>query len=323
MASTLTPNEAMPPASDQAVPARDKAKPSPLSHGEPSTAAVPVNPLSQAEATCYIPNRTPNPGEYGFSAKFTEDRDAHTRGKIWTFSKELNLLLVQPNGDFPVTFSVDKPLPPNCRVKALTCFKHTSDIQRHGPVTRCMTHLERDKMLEHHEHFLVSKSAGATYSSQSSYNCVTVPVAENGSFAVYSCSCYSSCRFSGKPAPAMMIVFSLISVGEPHITLGTDVLNLRACATPSRDLPSLISKERRLRAEAAGQDHALADCSAPLPKRRRMKRPELIEVKPPLDCVEEEPDEDGYYTFTWRVKTKMLYNLLMMMKKGAELSNLS
>ena len=48
---------------------------------------------------------------------------------------------------------------------------------------------------------------------------VVSTVAENSSFAVYSCSCYSSCRFNGKPAPPMMIVFSLMHVGEPHITL--------------------------------------------------------------------------------------------------------
>ena len=39
----------------------------------------------------------------------------------------------------------EKPLSPNCRVIALTCYKHTSDIQRHGPVTRCMGHREEDK----------------------------------------------------------------------------------------------------------------------------------------------------------------------------------
>ena len=37
---------------------------------------------------------------------------------------------------------------------------------------------------------------------------------------------------------------------------GRDVLNLRACATPSRDLPTLLRKERQLQLVTAGQDLA-------------------------------------------------------------------
>ena len=88
---------------------------------------------------------TPNPGQYGFRAKFVESQDARTRGNIWAYLEELNTLVVQPKCDFPVTFAMDKPLPPNCHVRAVMCFKHTSDIQRYGPVTRCIDHLEKDK----------------------------------------------------------------------------------------------------------------------------------------------------------------------------------
>ncbi|KAL5517032.1 hypothetical protein EMCRGX_G002497 [Ephydatia muelleri] len=136
-----------------------------------------------------------------------------------------------------------------------------------------------------------------------------------GSPEGYHCSyayhCMMSCFDGGKRKTELVTIFSLCLNEQER---GRETMITRVCSSPLRDRRKVLGN-----VDPQKRPRLSASPTPPPPPPTYSHLPANLSSEPhPMLETDGTPDEDGYYSFTWKVKDKGVFNMLQLMKAGYE-----
>eukprot|EP00731_Ephydatia_muelleri_P024027 Em0016g298a len=242
--------------------------------------------------------------------------NVYENGAACTYSSEAKMIFVTMDTPIHITFDIDRSaVPDGTSMVAMVWYRDEQHRQERGPVARCPKHLAGhsqcvDFMTCHHP---ASKSGTADHHQYIAVPLQSLQWSPEGYHCSYSYHCMTSCFGGGKRKTELVTIFSLC-LNEQE--LGRETMITRVCSSPLRDRRKVLGN-----VDPQKRPRLSTSPTPPPPPPTYSHLPNLSSEPHPMLETDGTPDKDGYYSFTWKVKDKGVFNMLQLMKAGYEVSH--
>lgn len=242
--------------------------------------------------------------------------NAYENGATCTYSSEAKMLFVAMDTPVHITFDVaGGSVPEGASLLAMVWYRDHQHRHERGPVVRCPKHLAGDS--ECQDFITCHHPASKNYVAHG-HRCTFVPVqnlqwSPEGYHCSYSYNCMTSCLGAGKQKAELVTIFILCLNDQE---LARETIITRVCSCPLRDRRKTLG-DMNPQKRTCHSTSPTPTPSLPVPSQCHMP----LDLFTPQLMMEagDAPDEEGYYTFTWKLKDRSVYSMLLLMKSGYDL----